>query len=331
VSDRALLERLIAGPASGAALARELGLTRAAIWKRVQNLRDAGVAIEAGPARGYVLAAPLALLDADRIAAGLSTPARQELAALHLEFETDSTQARAQAAPPPPQGAAVFLAERQTAGRGRRGRAWTSPLAAHLYLSVARRFAGGFAALAGLSLAVGVAVAEAVRHAGLPQIALKWPNDLVVGERKLGGILVDLRGEAQGPCDAVIGLGLNWRMPASAGDGIDQPWCDFASLAPSAVPDRNALAATVLDALLPALAQFDRDGMSGFAERWRALDALAGRAVQVRDGDRRHDGVALGIDATGALRVRHAEGERRWHSGEVSVRPAPSNDEGRAA
>jgi BirA family biotin operon repressor/biotin-[acetyl-CoA-carboxylase] ligase len=322
MSDRELLLRLANGPASGAALARELGLTRAAIWKRVQNLRDAGVDIDAHPTRGYALAMPLTLLDAMRIGSALAPAARAELAGLQVDFETDSTQARALAAPPPAQGCAVFLAERQTAGRGRRGRSWASPLAAHLYVSVARRFAGGFASLGGLSLAVGVAVAEALRSAGVEQVALKWPNDLVVADRKLGGILIDLRGEAQGPCEAVIGIGLNWRMPAAAARGIDQPWCDLATLAPGAWPDRNALAVHVLDALLPALARFEHDGLAPFAARWRALDALAGRPVRVLDGERRHEGTALGIDATGALRVRHADGERCWHSGEVSVRDA---------
>jgi BirA family biotin operon repressor/biotin-[acetyl-CoA-carboxylase] ligase len=318
VTDRRLLERLGAGPTSGAALARELGLTRAAIWKRVQNLRAAGVDIDAHPVRGYALRAPLELLSADAILAALPSAARAELAALHVEFETDSTQVQAQRTPPPAHGARVHLAERQTAGRGRRGRAWHSPLGANLYFSVARRFAGGFASLSGLSLAAGVAIAEALHATGATAVRLKWPNDLVAADRKLGGILIDLRGEAMGPCDAVIGVGLNVRMPPAA-DAIGQPWCDLASL--GGTVGRNALAATVLGHLLPALARFERDGLAPFAERWPALDALAGRAVRVHEGDHAHDGTALGIDATGALRVRHADGGiRHWHGGEVSVR-----------
>jgi BirA family biotin operon repressor/biotin-[acetyl-CoA-carboxylase] ligase len=320
MTDRVLLERLCAGPASGAALARELGLTRAAIWKRVQSLREAGIDIDAHPARGYALRVPVELLDAAAIEAALPPAAREQLASLEIEFETGSTQRQAQRTPPPDRGARVHFAERQTAGRGRRGRAWHSPLAANLYLSVARRFAGGFAALSGLSLAVGVAVAEALHASGYPQVELKWPNDLVAGGRKLGGILIELRGEAQGPCDAVIGIGLNVRMPPGA--DIGQPWTDLSSLAPP--PGRNALAAALLGALLPALEAFERDGLAAFAARWDALDALRGRAVRILDGGREHDGIALGVDAQGALRVRHDDGERRWHGGEVSVRaPAP--------
>jgi BirA family biotin operon repressor/biotin-[acetyl-CoA-carboxylase] ligase len=321
VSDRLLLERLIAGPASGAALARELGLTRAAIWKRVEALRTAGVTIIAHPGSGYALAAPVGLLDGDRLAARLAPAARAELASLHVAFETDSTQRDAARLPPPAHGASVHFAERQTAGQGRRGRPWASPLAAHLYLSAARRFAGGFAQLAGLSLAVGVAVAEALRGCGFVQVGLKWPNDLLADGRKLGGILIELRGEAQGPCEAIIGIGVNVRMPDGWDAGIDQPWCDLASMSAQPV-ERQVIAVALLDALLPALADFEREGLAPFVARWERLDLLAGRPVQVRVGDSRLDGVALGIDDTGALRVRHEQGERRWHGGEVSLRAA---------
>jgi BirA family biotin operon repressor/biotin-[acetyl-CoA-carboxylase] ligase len=323
VSDRALLQRLVAGPASGAALARELGLTRAAIWKRVEALRDAGVDIDAHPARGYRLRMPLELLDAATIEAALHADARAELHGLEVEFETDSTQRQAHRQPAPAHGSRVHFAERQTAGQGRRGRSWVSPLAANLYFSLARRFGGGFAALSGLSLAVGVAVAEALHAAGYPQVQLKWPNDLMAEGRKLGGILIELRGEAMGPCDAVIGVGLNVRMPPAPGR-IDQPWTDLATLAPP--PGRNALAARLLDHLLPALARFDRDGLDPFAPRWAALDALAGQRVRMQQGSEARHGVALGIDASGALRVRHDDGERAWHGGEVSVRPDASID-----
>ena len=317
--DRALLARLVAGPASGAALARELGLTRAAIWKRIEALRLAGVDIDAHPARGYRLRVPLELLAAEAITAATGPAARAELAGLEVDFETDSTQRQAQRLPPPTHGSRVHFAERQTAGQGRRGRAWHSPLAANLTVSIARRFAGGFAALSGLSLAVGVAVAEALREAGYPQVRLKWPNDLLADGRKLGGILIELRGEAMGPCDAVVGIGINVRMPPGE-RGIDQPWCDLASLAPP--PGRNALAARLLDHVLPALAQFDRDGLAPFAPRWAAFDALAGRPVRLHQGGQASDGIALGIDTSGALRVRHADGERAWHGGEASVRDA---------
>lgn len=319
--DRDLLQRLCRAPASGAALARELGVTRGAVWKRIEALRAAGVGIDAHPGRGYALSRPLELLDARAIVAALSAPARAELAGLDVLFETDSTNARALQSPPPPRGTHAWLAERQTAGRGRRGRGWVSPLAAHVYLSLSRRFEGGIAALQGLSLAAGVAAADALHALGHRGVGLKWPNDLLADGRKLGGILVEVGGEAAGPVRAVVGLGLNVSMPASAARDIDQPWCDLASLSPGPV-SRQAVCVALLDALLPMLARFEREGLAPFVAGWDRHDLLAGRAVQVVEGERVFEGVALGISADGALRLRHRDGERLCHAGETSLRAA---------
>jgi len=318
VSDRLLLERLQRGPATGVELAEAAGVTRGAIWKRMQVLRGAGIEIAAQPGRGYALTQPLDLLDRERILDLLSPEVRDRAPSLQVCFETTSTQTLAAAAPA--STPAIWLAERQTAGQGRRGRAWISPLAAQLAMSVARRFQSGFAALSGLSLVVGVAVAEALHKLGYPQVRLKWPNDLWVDGRKLGGILIELRGEASGPCDAVIGLGINVRMPAEFAAQIDQAWCDLAGMAHGDAVSRNVLAAGVIDALLPALDRFEREGLAPFLARWRALDALAGKPVRVLDGRDTQDGVAAGIDDHGALRVRFGQQERRYHGGEVSIR-----------
>jgi BirA family biotin operon repressor/biotin-[acetyl-CoA-carboxylase] ligase len=320
VSDRLLLERLQCGPATGVELAQAAGVTRGAIWKRVQALRAAGIEIAAEPGRGYALAQSLELLDREQITSALSRTTRAGLASLQICFETESTQLLAAADAPPEHGCAVWLAERQTAGQGRRGRPWISPLAAHLAMSVARRFPLGFAALSGLSLVVGVAIADALHASGYPQVGLKWPNDLWVDNRKLGGILIQLRGEASGPCDAVIGLGINVRMPATFAKQIDQPWCDLESLSQHATPSRNDLAAAVIEALLPALERFEREGLAPVLPRWQALDVLAGKPVRVLDGGRIEDGIAFGIDQQGALRVQHGQHERHYHGGEVSIR-----------
>jgi BirA family transcriptional regulator, biotin operon repressor / biotin---[acetyl-CoA-carboxylase] ligase len=324
---RALLERLQQGPASGDALAAAAGVTRAAVWKRIQALRAAGVEIRGRAGQGYALAHPLVLLDAAAIAAALPAPARAELAdahALQVAWSVDSTNTRLLRRPPPVRGCSVLLAERQTAGRGRQGRRWASPLAAHLYLSVARRFGGGLARLGGLSLVAGVAAAEALAALGAP-VRLKWPNDLVVadpgvGLRKLGGLLVEGGGEHAGPVRAVIGLGINLRMPAAAAAAIDQPWCDLAGLV-EPLPDRNRLAAALLGQLLPALRRFDAEGLAPFLPRHAAFDALAGREVVVEDGRDRLAGTALGLAADGTLRLRLETGRvRAFHAGEVRVR-----------
>ena len=319
--DRALLARLCEGPASGAELAAGLGITRSAVWKRVEALRSAGLEVQALPGRGYRLASPLRLLDGPSLVAALSPPARAELAGLEVLLETDSTNAEALRHPAPARGTRAWLAERQTAGRGRRGRAWATPLAAQVALSLSRRFDGGVAALQGLSLAVGVAAAEALHGLGFTSVGLKWPNDLLAGGRKLGGILVELRGDAAGPLQVVVGLGINVCMPAAAGRGIDQAWCDLAGLSP-APPPREAVCAALLDALLPLLARFEREGLAPWLEAWRRHDLLAGRAVRLAEGANVLEGVALGIDADGALRLRTEHGERLCHAGEASLRAA---------
>lgn len=325
MDERDLLRHLIEGPVSGDSLARACGLTRAAVWKRIGALREAGVPIAARAGRGYALAQPLELLDGDLIAGALPPAARARIAALEVAWSIDSTNSELLRRPPAAEGLAqVLLAERQSGGRGRRGRSWSSPLAANVYLSLARGFAGGLARLGGLSLVAGIASAEALHALGFRSVRLKWPNDLVVvdadGPRKLGGLLIEGGGEHAGPVRAVIGLGLNARMPAEAAAQIDQPWCDLASLA-AHPPSRNAVVAKLLAHWLPALEAFDRDGLTPFLARYEALDALAGQPVAViGERDRQH-GVALGLTADGALRVRLDDGrERAFHAGEVSIR-----------
>lgn len=323
MNERELLLRLNQGPVSGDALARAGGHTRAAAWKRIEALREAGIAIEAQAGRGYCLAHPVELLDADAIRAQLAGHAGAwaddpEPPRIEVAWSLDSTNAELLRREPAP-GAMVLLAERQTGGRGRRGRPWVSPLASNLYLSVARGFSGGLARLGGLSLVAGVATAEALHALGFHDVRLKWPNDLVVGARKLGGLLVEGGGEHGGPVCAVIGLGLNVRMPPMFGARIGQPWLDLAALS-SRPPSRNALASTLLAHLLPALDAFDREGLAPFLPRYAALDALQGQRIVVHAADGDHAGIALGIAGDGALRARMAEGERRFHAGEVSVR-----------
>lgn len=325
-AERALLLRLQAGPASGATLAEQSGQTRAAVWKRIQALREAGVAIAAQAGRGYALAQPLDLLDGDAIRAGLPAAARAGIRSLDIAWSTDSTNTQLLRQATPAQGATVLLAERQTGGRGRRGRSWASPLAANLYLSLARHFDGGLARLGGLSLVAGIAAVETLHALDVAGIGLKWPNDIVVGQgsglRKLGGILVEGGGEHAGPARAVIGLGLNVRMPASFAAGIEQPWIDLVGALAEARPSRNELAAMLIGKLIESLDLFDHEGLAPFLPRYAALDALAGRAVVVHGGDGDYAGIALGVASDGALRVRLADGVRNFHAGEVSVRPA---------
>lgn len=278
------------------------------------------------------LAAVEAGLDAARIVEALPAPVHTLLAQLECVAQIDSTNTELLRRPAPERGTAVLLADCQSAGRGRAGRVWASPPGANLYLSLSRRFACPLAALAPLTLAVGVRTAEALHALGAQPVRLKWPNDLVVtgsdgGLCKLGGILVeagriDTARDAAG-CRAVVGLGLNLRMPADAAAGIDQPWCDLSGLLGDGLPARESVAATVLAALLPVLDAWERDGLQAHAAAFAALDALAGREVQAMLGAETLTGVGAGIDPGGALRLRLASGDvRTLHAGEVSVRAA---------
>ncbi|WP_372016259.1 bifunctional biotin--[acetyl-CoA-carboxylase] ligase/biotin operon repressor BirA [Pseudoxanthomonas sp. 10H] len=321
MDDRELLLRLGAGGISGDALARDAGVTRAAVWKRIQALRGAGMEIEARPGRGYALARPADLLDAAALRAGLPPAVAAGIGTLEVAWSLDSTNSELLRRPATT-ATAVLLAERQTAGRGRLGRSWNSPLGAQVCLSVRRGFEGGLARLGGLSLVAGVAVAEALHGLGYHDVGLKWPNDLVAGDRKLAGLLVEGGGEHAGPVQAVVGVGINVRLPQAATRAIDQPWTDLAQLGSTATPSRNVVAAAVLAALLPALDAFDVEGLAPFLPRYAALDALAGRAVRVSAGREPVTGQAMGLAADGGLRVRTGDAgtERVFHAGEVSVR-----------
>lgn len=314
-----MLAELCLRPAvSGSELAERLGVTRTAVWKQVQRLREAGVEIDAQPGSGYRLRAPLELLDAPLLRAALAASTRARLGDLVVHWQLDSTNSElSRRADVDPRDRLVCLAEIQSAGRGRRGRAWQMPLGGGIALSVLKRFEGPMSSLAGLSLAVGVAVAEALAACAIDGVLLKWPNDLVARGAKLGGILVELGGDALGPCHAIVGVGLNLRLGAAAA-AIDQACIDLAALAPA--PSRVQVAARLVDHLIEALDRFAAHGFAAFAAAYARHDALQGREVELLQGERKRRGIARGIDARGALRVAFADGEDVVDSGEVSLR-----------
>lgn len=315
----ALINALMDGPKSGVRLAAEFGVSRAAVWKRIELLRERGLPIDTDAQRGYRLARPTPLLEKSAILAAMDAASRQQLQRLQVDFETDSTQLRAMAEPAPAQGIAVWLAEMQTAGQGRRGKHWCSPPLANIHCSVNRRFNLPVAAMSGFSLACAVMIVGSLQQQGITGLALKWPNDLWLRGRKCGGLLIQLRGEADGPCDVTLGFGINVHLSRQAGAGIDQDWAALAEH--TQVPlDRNPLLAGLLSVLARGFERFESDGLPAFIDDWRALDALQGKAVQVEEGGRVRIGRACGIADDGALLFEDAEGCRRLHSGEVSVR-----------
>ena len=318
-ADQQLIRLLADGQfRSGSQLGDILGISRAAVWKRAQRLNDFGLALESVKGKGYRLAQPVELLDPEYLQDYLAN--RAVPVDLHYTFVTDSTNADALAAAGHAEKPAVFIAECQQAGRGRRGRQWQSPFAANHYLSIRYPLQGGFAALGGLSLAVGVAVADALTSLmpGLP-VGLKWPNDLLVKGAKLGGVLIELAGEMEGRVDVVVGVGINGRMTAAQAEGIDQRWTDLVTEM-GAVPSRNQIAAEVLSRLLEMLATFSTQGFSPLMSRYECYDQVAGKQVQVQSADQVLFGVAIGVSPDGALRLETADGLKELYGGEVSLR-----------
>ncbi|WP_456412080.1 bifunctional biotin--[acetyl-CoA-carboxylase] ligase/biotin operon repressor BirA [Thiolapillus sp.] len=306
---------------SGEALAGRFSVSRAAIWKRVRNLNQVpGIDIQSVRGKGYCLPAPLDLLDADAILARIGPARRSRLLKLALLPVVPSTNEYLlnQRNPLLHSGHAC-VAEHQTAGRGRRGRQWVSVFGNNVYLSLAWRFDLSMADLAGLSIAAGVAVARALAARGLRGHGLKWPNDVHVQGKKLAGILVEANGEMEGPCLAVIGIGLNVRLPASAGGDIDQPWTDLAACLAS-LPDRNALVGDLLGALVDVCIQYQQQGLAPFLEAWKEYDIYMGKPVELQVGDERITGVYAGLSDQGGLVLDSPAGRRTWYSGEVSLR-----------
>jgi BirA family biotin operon repressor/biotin-[acetyl-CoA-carboxylase] ligase len=321
---RDLLEALAGGDAvSGAALARKAGVTRAAVWKQIEALRLKGVPVEARVGGGYRLPWPTELLDAQRIRAALDPDTSARVGMLEVHWDIDSTSSELARRIPVLDDLAFCMAEAQSAGRGRRGRAWLSPPGMNLYLSVLKRFDGGFASLSGLSLAVGVMLLRALADLGIRTPGLKWPNDVLAGNAKLAGVLVELSGEYSGPCAAVIGVGLNIRLPDSLHERAGQPITDLASLMGGDPPGRNRIAAAVVSHLAEGLLAFERQGFAAFAAEYAASDLLRGEPLRIIDPRGEYDAVGEGVDERGALRVRRAGGEQvTVDSAEVSVRRA---------
>lgn len=319
-----LLSALAAGePISGAGLAAQTGITRAAIWKQIEVLRARGVPIKAQGAAGYCLPWPLQMLDVENIRAAMPRQLAQTLGALEVHWELDSTSSELQRRGSSAPDFSVLLAETQTAGRGRRGRQWLSPPGLNLYLSCLKRFDQGFAALGGLSLAVGVIAMRTLETLGISGAGLKWPNDVLTADGKLGGILVELSGEYQGPCAAIIGIGLNLRLTPALREQAGQPASDLAALTNDAPPDRNHVAATLITALVDGLQQFERDGFVDFAGEYARHDLLKDQPLQLSGALGSFDGIGAGVDARGALQVSLSDGSlRQVDSADVTVRRA---------
>jgi BirA family biotin operon repressor/biotin-[acetyl-CoA-carboxylase] ligase len=311
---------------SGEELAQHLRVSRSAVWKAAGALRALGAELQAVRNRGYRLSLATEPLAAAAIREHLPPDVRERVVKLETLWSIASTNTAVLERPGPNNGTSeALLAEYQTAGRGRRGRAWLAPPGGAICLSLSWMFGEVPPDLGALGLVIGVCALRALKALGVRSATLKWPNDLLLGERKLGGVLIDLRAESAGPAYVVIGIGLNVGLGEEvlkkiAAQGLGATDLAGAGLAP---PCRNQVAAGLIGECVRGLVEFERDGLKPFLEEWRSADALRGRPVDVKavEGTTSR-GLARGIDVHGALMVETAQGVRRFISGDVTVRPA---------
>jgi BirA family biotin operon repressor/biotin-[acetyl-CoA-carboxylase] ligase len=300
---------------SGQALGAALGVSRSAVWKQLQQIEaEFDVSIHKVRGRGYQLATPLRFLDATEIAAQTSGTCWP----VYVHDSIDSTNAEAlRLIEAGAQAPLLVTAERQTAGRGRRGRKWVSPFAQNLYYSLVLRIDGGMRQIEGLSLVVGLAVMHALREAGVSTAGLKWPNDLLVGERKIAGILLELVGDPADVCHVVLGIGINVNMQSN--DEVDQQWTSV-QLQTGRLINRNELAASLNNHLSVLLARHREGGFGALQGEWEQHHLWQGKPVSLVAGTTRIDGVVLGVDKQGALRLKVGHEEKSFSGGELSLR-----------
>ena len=303
---------------SGQELAGVLGVSRTAIWKQLTKLESVGVELQSHPGKGYCLPGGLDFLDETRIRADLLPQVCDAIGQFKVFEMIDSTNAWLMRQEPFPE-ISVCISECQTAGRGRRGRQWISPFAQNIYMSLRVNVDTGFGALEGMSLAVGVVVADALTDLGVTDIKLKWPNDILWQDRKLGGVLIEAAGDPSGSCHAVVGLGLNLKARPSMNKNIDQPWAALEEILPI-LPGRNESVIALLNYIVPMLKNYETLGFKSYKSKWETLNAHLNQRVNLQTGASQTAGVVRGVSDSGGLIVASERGLETFHGGEVSLR-----------
>lgn len=299
---------------SGEQLGERLGMSRAAINKHIQTLRDWGVDVFTVPGKGYSLPEPIQLLDEQLIRSQI------EYGSVAVLPVIDSTNQYLLDRINELHSGDACIAEYQQAGRGRRGRKWFSPFGANLYLSMYWRLEQGPAAAIGLSLVIGIVMAEVLHDLGATQVRVKWPNDLYLQDRKLSGILVELTGKTGDAAQIVIGAGINMAMRRVEEEVVNQGWITLQEA--GIAIDRNALAVRLIKELRTSLKLFELEGLTPYLSRWEKLDNFINRQVKLIIGDREIVGISRGINAQGALMLEQNGEIKPWMGGEISLRSA---------
>lgn len=299
---------------SGEQLGESLGMTRAGINKHIQTLRSWGIDVQTVAGKGYQLDAPMNLLNVDSVNKNIKGEPATVIPVI------DSTNQYLIQRISELTSGDVCIAEYQSAGRGRRGRQWISPFGRNLYLSMYWKLDQGPAAAIGLSLVVGVIMAEVLQKLGAEGVKVKWPNDLYLNDKKLSGILVELTGKTGDVAHIVTGIGINIAMSKNQNEAINQQWINLEQVGIKI--DRNELACEITNALREAFVQFEKQGLSVFIERWKRLDNFMDRRVKLIIGEKEIFGIAKGINDQGALLLEQDGKIIPYIGGEISLRSA---------
>jgi BirA family biotin operon repressor/biotin-[acetyl-CoA-carboxylase] ligase len=307
---------------SGEALGECLGVSRAAVGKHIKQLAELGIEVFSVTGKGYCLEQPLILLDDKEV---IDWASKTELFNPNIEVHhminstNDYLLGRVRKGESLTNGTTV-VAECQTAGRGRRGRQWMSPFGSHIYFSYLWHLDGIGQAM-GLSIAVGLALREVVQEFVDVPVTLKWPNDLYVDGKKLAGILVELEGQADGPCAVVIGIGINVNMSTTQGGAIDQPWSDMKTYQTQSL-NRNQLIARLMTKLNRQMQLFSEQGLEPMVDAWNEHDHFYDKPVSLLMGNRKVIGVSRGIDPQGGIVLLERDGisHKVYYGGEISLR-----------
>lgn len=299
---------------SGEQLGERLGMSRAAINKHIQTLRDWGIDVFTVPGKGYSLSEPVQLLSEEHISKQVEYGRVTVLSVIGStnQYLLDRLSEL--------QSGDACVAEYQQAGRGRRGRKWFSPFGTNLYLSMYWRLEQGPAAAIGLSLVIGIVIAEVLQRLGAEKVRVKWPNDLYLQDRKLAGILVELTGKTGDAAQIVSGVGINLMMSHVESDIVNQGWISLQEAGISI--DRNTLAACLINELRAGFRLFEHEGLAPYLPRWEKLDNFIHRPVKLIIGDKEIFGISRGIDAQGALLLEQDGVIKPWIGGEISLRGA---------
>lgn len=310
---------------SGVALAQHLGLSRTTIAKKIKDWQANGLDIDVVHGKGYRLQQPIEWLNQQAIWQHIPLSVQPYITHLNLQQRVSSTNdIVAQHLQLYKKSGIVCIAEMQNSGRGRRGRTWLSPPAGTFYGSVGWLFSQGFGVLEGLSLAVGVAVIQALESCGVHDLSLKWPNDILWHGKKLGGVLIEVNAEMDGVCAVVVGVGVNLSLPQAIKEQIEQPTVDIKEIM-GKILNRQHVTAALISHIVSLLKDYAHHGFGVWQQQWQHYDALYGQEVEILGLADSLTGIAQGIDNTGALIINTATGQQLISGGEVSLRKKEKN------